>query len=767
MLFASIFKQKERVPNLPKIKNYNKNRVLIANSVAAFQNSAALEGFLGEALDARGWEVGYAFCDGNLVSCLNTKYSNLVREDDLYSGQWKKSNSACKRCAINQKRFFKSNAKFFYFSAYENQKDSSEITAAINGNSNPKEWSFMGIDIYEHAFSATARFYAKGMPEDEHNFQKTLRMFAHAAVSSVQAYQAIIDEFKPDLIIGHHGIYVPQGPMVDVAKKNQIRLITWTPSYRRGTFTFVEGDTYHKVMPKMSLRPEPLTPKQSSMVLSYLKSRREGADDWIWYHKNESSRTCTYENFSIPKEKKLVTAFTNVFWDAQLHFAENAFESMLHWIDETIDYFEVRNDTHLIIRVHPAEKSGFVPTRQPLDQLYKDRLMNADSITLIAAEDDYSSYDLASDSNFCIVYGSKLAAELSGLGKRVIIAGEAWARSKGFTDDAESPAHYQSLLKKNLRLKGNLESKRHEKALRYCYQFFFEDMQTIELARPTGDRFRPFDFGHYTPTELSRTDHSSFEKIMAFITGARSAKDRTVDRIGNIFRNLPNFETEALKSKLDMNKATDVVRSLGLEPHHDHQKNWDTLKALSGILENCADEKNMTVLDIGTGSKPTILNWLRTIFPTANLYGCDRDAKLSRNYSNKNIKFTPLDITAANYEDEFFDFITSISVIEHGVDTKAFFCEISKKLKKGGFAFVSTDYWEQTIDTSEKFPYGVDYGAMKVFTKTELLSLIATANLNGLDLIGSLENLDCNEKAVYWERMDESYTFAFLAFVKK
>ena len=49
MLFTSILKQREGIPNPTEINKNNKNRVLIANSVAAFQNSAALEVFLGEA----------------------------------------------------------------------------------------------------------------------------------------------------------------------------------------------------------------------------------------------------------------------------------------------------------------------------------------------------------------------------------------------------------------------------------------------------------------------------------------------------------------------------------------------------------------------------------------------------------------------------------------------------------------------------------------------------------------------------------------------
>ena len=37
------------------------------------------------------------------------------------------------------------------------------------------------------------------------------------------------------------------------------------------------------------------------------------------------------------KSAKIISMFTNVFWDAQLHFKDNIFKDMLTWIHETIN----------------------------------------------------------------------------------------------------------------------------------------------------------------------------------------------------------------------------------------------------------------------------------------------------------------------------------------------------------------------------------------------------------------------------------------------
>ena len=62
----------------------------------------------------------------------------------------------------------------------------------------------------------------------------------------------------------------------------------------------------------------------------------------------------------------MIGLLTNVSWDAQLHYPANAFPSMLEWLVQTCEYFATRPDLQLLIRVHPAEISGFPVSRQPI-----------------------------------------------------------------------------------------------------------------------------------------------------------------------------------------------------------------------------------------------------------------------------------------------------------------------------------------------------------------------------------------------------------------
>src|SRR5205814_7000608 len=104
-------------------------------------------------------------------------------------------------------------------------------------------------------------------------------------------------------------------------------------------------------------------------------SRREGLFDWIVFHrptKQDAGEIAT--QLGLDPHKKTIGLLTNVTWDAQLHYPANAFPNMLEWLVQTCEHFATRPNLQLLIRVHPAEFSGFPPSRQPLLAELRKRL---------------------------------------------------------------------------------------------------------------------------------------------------------------------------------------------------------------------------------------------------------------------------------------------------------------------------------------------------------------------------------------------------------
>jgi SAM-dependent methyltransferase len=234
---------------------------------------------------------------------------------------------------------------------------------------------------------------------------------------------------------------------------------------------------------------------------------------------------------------------------------------------------------------------------------------------------------------------------------------------------------------------------------------------------------------------------------------------KELSRLGNEY-GLDLESCAALRTRDEIDRATVITQRLGLLSHHDRQKNWDCLKSLHYVFDYSNPED--PILDVGASARSVILEWLEHV-GYKNLYACD--VRPTNGHRNTIIKFGVQDLTKTNYPSEMFQIITSISVIEHGVDSDAYFREMHRLLRPGGLLLTSTDYWSEPVDCKGIYPYGNEMGEMKVFTPEEIRNLCFAASKLGFTLCKPLE-LTTQEKAVRWERTDREYTFVFFALRK-
>lgn len=220
-------------------------------------------------------------------------------------------------------------------------------------------------------------------------------------------------------------------------------------------------------------------------------------------------------------------------------------------------------------------------------------------------------------------------------------------------------------------------------------------------------------------------------------------------------------DNNALQSKAENAAVSALLSLLDLPPHHDAQKNWDSFKALLAILALTGPDAR--VLDVGA-SLSCILRWLKRL-GYDDLHACDVKDSGKKYYEDLKVSFTVQDLTHTRYPDQHFDAITSISVIEHNVDLNQYLVEMKRLLRPGGLLISSTDYWSAPVDCTGIFPYGEQWGQMKVFQPDELEGFVRLAESHGFAATGPLD-LSTREKAVRWERVDRDYTFAFIALRK-
>lgn len=238
-----------------------------------------------------------------------------------------------------------------------------------------------------------------------------------------------------------------------------------------------------------------------------------------------------------------------------------------------------------------------------------------------------------------------------------------------------------------------------------------------------------------------------------------------------------------LKTKKDVLHACKKLNSLGLPPHPLKVKSWDTWKIVNFIYKNA--KKDSKILDVGCNGSP-ILPFLKKLGYT-NLYGCDVDLKVRQRRLLRRIQYNFLRINPdqpinemlenknnfyhlskqnlenTGYDSDFFDFISSLSVIEHGVNLDNYFKEMNRIIKNDGYLLTSTDYWPSKIETNSNI-YSRPSGD-KIFDQSEIEEILNIAKQNGFCLVEPMD-FSFKDKVVNWKKTNKEYTFIFFCLKK-
>jgi len=311
--------------------------------------------------------------------------------------------------------------------------------------------------------------------EDEPHAEAVLRRYFHAALLTAYVARNVLVNNRFECAVFHHGIYVPQGIIGEVARKYGVRVVNWNPAYRKNCFIFSHGTTYHHTMmeePPSAWENLSWTPQIEAQLSSYLQSRERGTQDWIFFHERPIDELDQWARDSgLDLQKPCIGLLTNVMWDAQLHYPTNAFSSMLEWIIQTIHYFSTSPELQLVIRVHPAERLGAIPSRQlvaaEINKVFPNLSKN---IFLIGPDNRLSTYSAMKMCNAVLIYGTKMGVELCSMGIPVIVAGEAWIRKKGLTCDVVNRQEYFRMLDR-LPFPSKMSDAQVARSRKYAYHY--------------------------------------------------------------------------------------------------------------------------------------------------------------------------------------------------------------------------------------------------------------------------------------------------------
>jgi hypothetical protein len=462
------------------LKNRAKRlRVCIATVMGGYDHARVLDGVLAQALKLRGADVDLLLCDKAVPACQMVKIGRATPEM-LADGA---PIPYCDECISRGREGHRGlSVPLRWMSSYLTEDDIAQ--AARLSQSMPAAeiptFAWEGLPVGEHAYAGTLRYFARGDLNGEPHGEAVLRRYLEAGLRTIACMRRLIETHGYDVLVVNHGIYIPQGMICEVARAAGVRVVTYNPAYRKHSFIFSHDASYHFTMldePVDDWRGVEMTPELTRRTSDYLDSRRHGGEDWIWFHDQpQEDVSPILSEIGCDPSKPYVVALTSVVWDAQLHYKSSAFAGMLDWLKETVSYWRRRPDVQLVIRVHPAELRGMVPSRQrAAEELSAAFPELPPNVFVIGPEHQASTYALCEGADAVVIYNTKTGIEAASMGVPVIVAGEAWVRGKGFTLDVSRREDYFALLD-TLPLARRMSGAEQALAMKYAFHFFFRRM---------------------------------------------------------------------------------------------------------------------------------------------------------------------------------------------------------------------------------------------------------------------------------------------------
>lgn len=471
--------------------------MLCATSVGSHTIACLVDSVVGMGLLLRGAQPHVLLCDGALPAC--EACSHVAFPNPAEFAESGPQSRLCGPCFSAGRTFYEPVPLPFH--RYRDYVADGEIAAAlsrVSGWSVDESFSFeeQGLKLGEQVRASAMRFFGKAVLDTEpvELLQATARRYAAGALVAARVAQRVIESIEPDVVVSHHGVYVPQGILGEVARDQGVRVVNWGPSYRAGTVIYSHGDTYHRTFvdePVEVWEDRRLSAEDERELMDYLAQRRVGKGDWSWVTPDAAlrpelqGRDELIRALQLDPTRPIIGLLTNVLWDAQLYYEGHAFENMLDWLWATLDHFVAHPELQLIVRVHPHEvKAG---NRQPVEPELRLRYPNLPAnIKVIAYDHPFNTYALMSLCRAVLIYGTKTGVELAPLGIPVVVAADAWIRNKGLTLDASTREEYEQILERLEEIEP-LDDETVERARRFAHHYFFRRMIPLRAIETEGD----------------------------------------------------------------------------------------------------------------------------------------------------------------------------------------------------------------------------------------------------------------------------------------
>lgn len=341
-------------------------------------------------------------------------------------------------------------------------------------------FEYDGLDLGDHVRTSMYKFFLAGTLPDDEITRLAARRFLASGIVLANALRRLFAEWRPDVVVVHHGIYLLGGVVNEVAAHEGIRVVAWDFHYRRHSLILSHGRTYHfelREEPTDTWEHTPLTLQQRDTLERYLTLKRlgkVGMDDVSYNAGNLVDRERVIHEIGVDPNRRVVVLFPNLMWDGRIKTKSPLYDGLIEWMADTISYLAEREDVQVVVRIHPAEarEKSWRGLQRVGDEIRKAVPAMPSNVILIAPETKVNSYTLAELAHVSGVFASQIGLEILMMGLPVMIVNDAVYANKGFGLQPTTRQEYLRLLDRLEEIQPPGEEEM-ERIRRYAYHFYF------------------------------------------------------------------------------------------------------------------------------------------------------------------------------------------------------------------------------------------------------------------------------------------------------
>ena len=270
--------------------------------------------------------------------------------------------------------------------------------------------------------------------------------------------------------------------------------------------------------------PHVLTDERRQRVQQIIENRQRPAPKEVTLNFFQLADVVSSEEIKnqlgIESNKPIILMCPNCPFDAAYYVeGKKLFLTMVKWLVENIQFLIERNDCHVIVRCHPAER--FYQAKESTESIIRETFLELpDHIQIIKPDDPISTYSIMNIADIGLVYWSTTGLEMAMRGIPVVSGVPSiHYNCKGFTLDPQTLDEYFQMIDKVIKDPSANRLTKRQIELSWCYADIFFNDWPKPFPWALGERFW-FDIKEWPISRmLSDEGKKTYGNTLSILTG--------------------------------------------------------------------------------------------------------------------------------------------------------------------------------------------------------------------------------------------------------